>query len=63
MLGSNQNKSYPLLFTPLGLVRIKQCPRCNSTRFGLIDNNTWFHCWECRLVENISKLKGLEIIQ
>ena len=60
MFGSS--KSTSLIFTPLGLVRIEKCPECGSKRFNLIDNNNWFHCWECRFVEHISKLKGLEVI-
>lgn len=63
MFGLKQHKTPSIIFTPLGWVRIKECPKCSSTRFNLIDNNNWFHCWECRLVENISKLRGLEIIQ
>jgi hypothetical protein len=63
MFGSTQHKPTSLVFTPLGWVRIPPCPRCNSRQYNLLDNNNWFHCWECRLVEEISKLPGLEIIK
>lgn len=63
MFGNLRTKSTSFIFTPLGLVKIEKCPRCESKRFNLIDNNNWFHCWECRFVEQVSKLKGVEIIQ
>lgn len=62
MFAIPKNESTSIIFTPLGLIRIKKCPRCDSTKFNLIDNNNWFHCWGCRLVENISKLRGIEFV-
>ncbi len=66
MLASKQNKETscsPIFFNEKGVIKIEKCPKCGSNQFNLIDHNNWFHCWECRFVEHISKLKGLEIIQ
>lgn len=43
-----------------GLETPEKCPRCHSTKFNLIDFNNWFHCWKCRLVCAVSKLKDIE---
>lgn len=56
MLPQNEHQN-PFLAKASNTIIIKQCAKCQSKRFNIIDNNNWFHCWECRLVCNVKDLE------
>jgi len=58
MFGIEVKTQHHTFFTKKGLLTIKSCHRCGSIRFGVLDNNTLFHCWECRLVCDVFDVKG-----
>jgi len=59
MFGIEKTTQHHTFFTKKGLMTIKSCPRCKSNIFNVLDYNTLFHCWECRLVCNVLELDGV----